>query len=156
MLCDNLSMTEKLRPYLVHVIKPLIIGGLIYICFRSKTLRFFDWIDKIGFSHSVNKIRALVYPCKEVLPKWFINSLPDGLWVYSFTSFFLIIWKDQINEAKYWLLIPLLFGCLIEVAQAMKIFEGTYDPIDLFFGVFAFIISVNINKFKNEKKIKID
>lgn len=149
-------MTERLRPYLVHVIIPLIIGGLIYISLRSKTLRFFYWIDKIGFSDSVNEIRATAYPCKEIFPNWVLNSLPDGLWVYSCTSFYLIIWKDQINKAKYWLLIPLLFGCFVELAQAMKIFEGTYDPIDLFFGVFAIIISVNINKYKNEKQIKIN
>jgi hypothetical protein len=143
---------QKTKSYLIHVVIPFFVGGCIYVIFRNKNLRFFNWFKKIGIYDYINTIRLITNPYKGFIPDWFYNSLPDGLWVYSFTSFYLIIWDREIEKMKYWLLLPLIFGCLVEFAQALEIFEGTYDPKDLLFEVFAFIISININKFKNEKK----
>jgi hypothetical protein len=148
-------LSKKVKLYIVHVIIPLILGVCIYVIFRNKNLRFFNWFKKISIYDYINTIRLITNPYKGFIPDWFYNSLPDGLWVYSFTSFYLIIWDREIEKMKYWLLLPLIFGCLVELAQKAKIFEGTYDPIDLLFGVLAFIISININKFKNETKIKV-
>ncbi len=139
---------------MIHVFIPLFLGGLIYLSFRKNNLRFFNWFDKIGCSEYINEFRLIVNPYKDFFPNWFYYSLPDGLWVYSFTSCILINWSSGIEKLKYLLLLPLIFGCLIEFAQAIKIFEGTYDPVDLLLGVLAYIISININKFKNETKIK--
>ncbi len=147
-------MNQKVKSYLVHVLIPLFIGGYIYIVFRNKNLRFFNYFEKIGCLDYINTIRLINNPYKGFFPNWFFYSLPDGLWVYSFTSFYIIIWNGRIAKMQYWLLLPVIFGCLAELAQAIKIFEGTYDPIDLLFLVSAFIISININKFKNETKIE--
>ena len=95
-----LIIYKKCKPFLAHVFTPLATGGLIYVCFRSKTLRFFAWIDKIGFSNVVNEIRIIIYPCKEILPNWFINSLPDGLWVYSFSAIIFLGSKKYFIQNK--------------------------------------------------------
>jgi hypothetical protein len=139
----------------MNTILPLIVGGVIYISFRSKSLRMFNWFENIEV---LNSTRNLLYPMKKFTPSWVYYSLPDALWMYSFSSIYLLIWKDQINEGKYWLLIPLVFGCSIEFAQGLNIFEGTYDLIDLIACLLAFIISIIINnpRFqKNEKQKQV-
>lgn len=127
------------------------IGMLLYVSFRSTSLKMFGWVDNIGFAELTNLIRGFFYPFKKSLPNWIYYSLPDALWLYSFTSIYLILWNNQIN---YWLIIPFFFGCFVEIAQALKIFEGTYDPIDLILSLIAFILSIFINQLikTNEKK----
>ena len=114
----------------------------------------FGWFCNLGFIELINLVRGFFNPFKKYLPTWIYYSLPDALWVYSFTSIYLILWNNRIN---YWLIIPFFFGCLLEIAQSLKIVDGTYDPIDLIFSLLAFILSIFINQLikTNEKKIKI-
>lgn len=138
-----------------NVLMPMIVGMLIYVSFRSTSLKMFVWFDIIGIVEYSKLIRELINPLKKSLPTWVYYSLPDALWVYSFSSIYLILWKNQIN---YWLIFPLYFGCLFEIAQALKLFEGTYDPIDLSLSLIAFILSIFINQLtkNNEKKLQIN
>jgi len=134
----------------IHVIFPLTIGGLIYISFRSLSLRLFGWFEFTGINTFTSFIRNSTYPIKNYLPSWIYFSLPDGLWVYSFSSALLIIWGDQFSKVKYWLLIPLLFGVIIEFAQGLKIFPGTFDIIDFTFTIMALALSIIIIKPKTQ------
>ena len=136
-----------------NVLMPMIVGMLIYVSFRSTSIKMFGWFENIGFTKWINLTRGFFYPFKKSIPTWVYFSLPDALWVYSFSSVYLILWNNQIN---YWLLLPFFFGCLVEIAQAFKIFEGTYDPIDFLLSLIAFILSIYINQLtkKDEKKIK--
>ena len=141
---------------IIHVIIPLIIGGLIYIAFRSSSLRLFTWFEKIGFDNIISFIRTEAYPIKKHLPQWSYYSLPDGLWVYSFASALLILWDNNFNKVKFWLLIPLFLGTIIEIAQGLKIFPGTFDVVDLVFTAIGLILSViiiNHTSIQNEKTI---
>jgi hypothetical protein len=139
---------------IVHVICPLIIGGLIYISFRSMSLIMFSWFDMTGLNTTASFIRHLAYPLKNHLPPWVYYSLPDGLWVYSFSSALLILWGEQFEKAKIWLFIPLFFGILTEIAQGLKIFPGTFDFLDLTFTTIALLLSIIIIKPKNQKNGK--
>lgn len=132
----------------IHVIMPLLLGGLIYISFRSTSLRMFNWFEwsKIDFVTSL--IRYLIYPLKKYLPLWFYFSLPDGLWVYSFSSALLIYWNNDFQKVNYWLLIPFLSGILIEILQGFKFFSGTFDFLDLFFSAFGLLLSKTIINYK--------
>lgn len=139
---------------IIHVICPLIIGGLIYISFRSSSLRLFYWFEMIGLNNITSFIRNVTYPLKNYLPSWTYFSLPDGLWVYSFTSALLILWDNQLKIAKFWLLIPLFTGAIIEVAQGLKIFRGTFDVLDLTFTIVALLLSIIIINYKFKKNDK--
>jgi hypothetical protein len=139
---------------IIHVFCPLIIGGVIYISFRSMSLRFFDYLDTLGIKTAVSFIRNILHPFKNELPTWTYFSLPDGLWVYSFSSALIILWGDQFNFGKYWLIIPLLFGAFIELAQKIKIFPGTFDIIDFTFSIVALVLSIIILKPKIQKNEK--
>lgn len=137
-----------LKTTTIHVILPLIIGGLIYISFRSLSLRLFSWFELIGINTFTSFIRNTTYPIKNYLPHWIYFSLPDGLWVYSFSSALLILWGDQFKFGRYWLIIPLIFGAFIELAQKIKIFPGTFDIIDFTFSIMALALSIIILKSK--------
>jgi len=149
---SNLLSKELYRLVIIHVFFPLIVGCLIYIFFRSISIRFFYWFEIVGIKSFVLSIRNIIYPFKNELPTWIYFSLPDGLWVYSLSSALIILWREQFKFGKYWLMIPLLFGAFFEFGQKMKIFPGTYDIIDFTFSIIALILSIITLKPKIQKK----
>ena len=139
-----MNLKSSITLFSHHVIIPLIIGSMLYISYRSLSLRMFSWFEAIGLSNFIKSIREIINPYKESLPNWIYFSMPDALWVYSFTSAILLIWNNKIVKAKYWLLIPFISGCLVEIAQGLKLVEGTFDPIDLILCSLSFILSMII------------
>lgn len=132
----------------VHVLLPLIIGGLIYISFRSLSLRLFSWFEILGINSFSSSIRNLANPFKNDLPPWIYFSLPDGLWIYSFSSALLIFWNNDFQKLKYWLFIPFISGILIEILQQFKLFPGTFDFLDLLFSTLGLLLSKTIINYK--------
>jgi hypothetical protein len=139
---------------IIHVICPLLLGGVIYISFRSLSLRMFDWFEVAGLKTMASFIRSVAHPLKNHLPSWIYFSLPDGLWVYSFTSSLILLWNDQFEKGKYWLIIPFTTGCLFELAQGLKLVKGTFDPIDFALCLLFFCLSLVILRPKIQKNEK--
>jgi glycopeptide antibiotics resistance protein len=112
----------------------------------------FGWIEIIGFNSEISFLREYVSPLKSWLPSWVYFSLPDGLWVYSFTSIILILWAGKIN---YWLIIPFITGVLVEILQGFT-FIGTFDYLDLAFSILGISTSILIinRKYKQNEKQK--
>lgn len=133
---------QKFRLILSHVIVPLLLGGVIYIAFRSQSLILFTWFDKISISGFTNLIRDFLYPLNSILPEWVIYSLPDGLWVYSFTAFLIIIWNNRYESVKYWMMIPFTALLLIELLQLTGLLTGTCDLADIYVSLSAFVLCV--------------
>lgn len=131
---------------------PITIGGLIYVCFRSNTLRFFEWIDKVGLSDVVNEIRSIAYPYKEVLPSWVLNSLPDGLWVYSFSAILFFASEEYFFQNKILLMLPFILILIMEVLQLLDVISGTFDIMDLVMSLIMNLLSITILKFKYNEK----
>lgn len=139
-----------------QVFLPILIGGSLYIAFRSKSIRLFDWFDRIGITESIYSFRQIMIPYKKNIPSWLYYSLPDGLWVYAFASALIIYWNQEIDKVKYWLLVPFVSGTFIEIAQGLKLLHGTFDFLDLAFTVLALILSVTINNYnfkQNEEQV---
>lgn len=111
----------------------------------------FRWFELIGLDKCINSLRVFFYSYKEFLPNWACYSLPDALWVYSFSSILIIVWGNQFESAKFWLLIPLYSGVVIEIAQGIKIFPGTFDILDLTLTTIALFLSIIIIKPKFKK-----
>jgi hypothetical protein len=135
----------------IHCFTPLFIGGLIYIFFRSNTLNMFNWFEALRMDQIINDLRVSFLSLKPIIPEWIIYSLPDGLWVYSFTSGILIIWGKLLT---FWLIAPLLTGVLVEFAQLFQFFPGTFDIIDFLIGILAFTSSILIFNLKSNKHEK--
>lgn len=146
--------TNRITLTIIHCISPLFIGGLLYVLFRSTTLRMFEWFSLVGLDNAIQTTRKSVFVFKNYLPKWTYFSLPDGLWIYSFTSAILIYWNNDNQKTKLWLLIPFTTGILIEIFQAVKLFPGTYDFLDLTFSILGLLLSKIIIKHKFKKNEK--
>ena len=135
----------------LNVLLPIIIGGIIYTLFRSETIKLFSWYKYFGLNKIISNLRVRVSEYIYYIPKWVIFSLPDGLWVYSFTSALIIFWNNEKSKLIIWLSIPFTSGVLIEILQGFNLFPGTFDIIDLILSLIAFYSSIKFLKIKNVK-----
>lgn len=136
---------------------PLLIGGLIYILFRTESLLMFKWFTFINIANPIELLRETTIPTMDYFPSWFIYSFPDALWIFSYMSITLLIWRNEINKQNYfWIFIMPIISILSEVGQLLNIFPGTFDLIDLIFYVLGFISPLLIftNHLTNQKTNK--
>lgn len=139
------------KPIFLHAILPIFIGGSIYVTYRHNSITMFKWLELLSLTDIVSTLREYLSPTREFIPDWVVFSLPDGLWVYSFSSSFLIIWQDNFSSAIPWLLFPLLLGAFAEILQYFTILSGTFDLVDFYFCLIAPFLSILIFKLKNKK-----
>jgi len=132
-----------MKKYLTHVIIPIFFGGVIYLFFRDENLLMFKWIDCIGISNQLNFIKNNV-TFTEKLPVFLLNSLPDALWVYSFVSFCLLVWKNNKTVKTILVFIVIIISIAGEIGQCFFIIPGTFDIIDLCLIFVGFLIPVTI------------
>ena len=126
------------------VIVPLLIGGLTYILFRADSLIMFKWFDNFGLGTIIHTVRQSIGHSN--LPAWTIFSLPDALWIFSFTSFMLIIWRDKFSsQSILWIFIAPTIGLLSEIGQAFHFVRGTFDLTDLTLILIASILPFTFN-----------
>ena len=147
------AIENKFKLAILHCLIPLLLGGLLYILFRSTELRMFNWFSSFGISNVILKARAYFFEIKIHLPSWIYYSLPDGLWVYALTSALLILWNNDKRKAIVWLIVPFSTGILVEILQGLSLFRGTFDILDLTFssiGLLLSIIIINL-KFKQDE-----
>ena len=137
------------KEILSNVILPLLVGVIIYVAFRSQSIRMFDWFDRIKINSVIYWLRNMIHPFKKNIPKWFYFSLHDGLWVYSFSSAYFLIWRESFKVALIWVIIPITSGCLVELAQLLKLFPGTFDIMDFVMALSG--VTLSIIKFKKRK-----
>lgn len=112
----------------------------------------FKWLELLSLTDIVISLREYLSPTREFIPDWVVFSSPDGLWVYSFSSSFILIWNEDFAMAKPWLIIPLFVGAFAEIFQYFKILPGTFDLIDFFVCITASILSIYFVKRKILKK----
>ncbi len=144
---------NKVNLIIIHCVFPITIGGLFYILFRSTTLRMFSWFDFIGIDKMIQYARALTVEIKNHIPIWTYYSLPDGLWMYSFTSSILIYWNNEWQKVKKWIIIPIINGIFVEILQGFNLFPGTFDILDLIFSIFGITLSVIFINYKLNKNV---
>lgn len=143
----------KKQLFLGHTIT-LFVGGLIYVSFRNETLKMFSWFEAISISEIVSNYRLLTLPLKQYLPDWFLYSLPDGLWLFSYISIILLLWGNTISKKNilWFSLIPAI-AISSEIAQVFSLVPGTFDLFDLLFYVLGTLVPFLI--FRNSQTIKI-
>jgi hypothetical protein len=135
---------------------PLIIGGIIYIIYRTENLKMFNWFKKIGILNIIRSIRNSEVIKNIKIKDWIIYSLPDALWLLSLNFTILIFWKYKITKHSIiWIIIIIIVGIYSEIGQYINKIPGTFDKRDLILLITAIIIPFlfikNINS-KNNKK----
>jgi len=130
----------------------LLLGGMVYLSFRSNTLVMFSWFDKINLLEPISELRLITLPLSANLPNWFLYSLPDGLWLFSYLTVLLVIWDNTISKQniQWFFLVPIL-AIFSEIGQLSGIVPGTFDITDLLFYLGGSILPILI--FTNLKTI---
>lgn len=132
---------------------PLLFGALIYLVFRSSTIRFITW-SRIAENRSSIILSLRKHFLDISIPDWFIYNLPDGLWVFGLTSLLSEIWKDTNNfQSAIWMTSPIIIAILHEFLQFNSSISGTFDIMDIFFYLIGYSLSLIINHFFLTAKI---
>lgn len=129
---------------IIALFLPILLGGIIYILFRTEKLVMFHWFEYLNVTQEICALKS--YSNRVILPDWFIYSLPDGLWIYSYTSISLEIWKYSIAKHNFfWIFSIPIIAVLSECFQFFKIIPGTFDFIDLIFYLLGITIPYYIS-----------
>lgn len=133
----------------------LLVGGLIYVLFRTDSLVMFQWFKKLGIIDVVNYLRNYTLPISIYLPEWVLYSLPDGLWILSYQFLMLYIWKGNISKTNFiWLILLPMIAILSEIGQLFGVISGIFDWADILCYLIGFILPyIFLKKSINSKTI---
>ena len=121
----------------------LCIGGLIYVGLRDKSLLMFDWFYHLGISQHVEIFRGLFN--SEGVYGWVKNSLPDGLWLFSYMFLVDAILNGSKSISAYIFIYYLPFLALMsEFLQYLGLVPGVFDWIDVASYLFAILLYITI------------
>jgi len=123
----------------------LIIGGLLYIGYRSDCLLMFDWFQNLGLSNVINSFRAETNG--QSVYEWVRNSLPAGLWLFSYMFIIDSVWGKEKNHISMFFLYLLPTVAIVsELMQYIKILPGTFDMLDMLSYILAVLLYLLIKK----------
>jgi hypothetical protein len=125
---------------------PIVIGGLIYVCWRDPNLLMFQWFRGLGLEPLLLRLRLVAAPAQTSMPNWVILSLPDGLWVYAFTAFMIEIWRgaDSTFIKTFWISLAVLLGAGSELGQLAGVVPGVFDLTDFLLCVCAGAMALSL------------
>jgi len=128
---------------LINGFLSLLVGSIIYILFRTNHLKMFSWFEYMGLIDTINNIRNQT--SNYHLYDWFLFSLPDGLWLFSYVSLMLFIWKGEIMLKNIlWISIVPTIALASEIGQSLNIIPGTYDVNDMIMYIIGAILPLII------------
>jgi hypothetical protein len=115
-----------------HVFLPLLLGGFIYILFRSESLLMFKWYHALGTDDLIRDLRIQATPYRHFVPEFILFSFPDGVWVYSLTVVMGGLWHNTSFFSRFfWVSIGPLIGIGSEMGQLLGLVPGTFSYSDL-------------------------
>lgn len=109
----------------------LLFGGCcIYLLFRSKTLRIYQWCSEMGVSDIIDVYRGHMHDWH--IPDVVKYSFPDGLYNAAYILIMEAIWSNVKSSYKYVIILLVPFFTIIsELLQYYGIIKGTFDVYDL-------------------------
>lgn len=125
----RLNKHSRLAKTIVGVML-LVIGCIVYLLFRSKTLYLYIWCESLGLSAPIDALRLAV--CNWSIPDFIKFSLPDGLYCAAYLLIMDSIWHEDNSWLKYPVLsmVPVItIGS--EILQYFGFVKGTFDTYDL-------------------------
>ena len=137
-----------MKKVILHIALPIFIGSMIYILFREKELLMFNWFNYLKLNFIIDFLRNNFYEYRIYIPKSILFSLPDALWVYSFTMFLSIYFKNRI------ILSAIFVGSIITEILQLWFVVGTFDIYDVIYMFVLYLIAMYfIKKFEEEKNL---
>ena len=153
----SLSIRYLYRPSICLSTLALILGGMIYVLFRTAEPLFFQYIRALGFGNELDFIRQYAFTHYIKFPAWIIYSLPSGLWAFAYAMVITSIWSGSKSKLKYFWIISIPMLVLgYEILQYPGIIPGTFCLYDLAFDtaglLFGVIIGIKSTKLNNHEK----
>lgn len=137
-----------MKKVILHIALPIFIGSMIYVLFREKNLLMFEWFNYFRLDFIIDFLRNNFYKYRTYIPKSVLFSLPDALWVYSFTIFLSIYSKNRI------ILSAIFVGSIITEILQLWFVIGTFDIYDVIYMFTLCLIAMYfIKKFEEEKNL---
>lgn len=134
-------MTAGQKSILTFSIIPLLVGLIIYICFRRFDILFFEWLGLKNINLFLDN-KFILYD----LNRWIINYLPDALWIFSFTSIIIFIWRrESLIKKLFWIITPLIIAFAYEFGQGLYVIKGTFDKSDFIAYILGSSLSILLN-----------
>lgn len=125
----------------------LIVGGLLYVIYRTKSLLMFEWFRMIGLSEMVENLRGEYDGLN--LYGWVRNSMPAGLWLFSYLFIIDSLWGKDRNPVYHLFIFVLpVIAIGSEFMQLFGMLPGTFDYMDLISYTVAILIFILIKKLK--------
>ena len=121
----------------------LCVGGLIYIGFRDTSLLMFTWFNHLGLTEHIGTVRNIFN--SEGVYGWVKNSLPDGLWLFSYMFLVDVIWNGSKSVSSHVFIyyLPLL-ALLSEILRYWGVGPGVFDWIDVVSYLLAILLYITI------------
>jgi len=134
---------RRISRVVLHIILPLGVGSLIYILWRTPTLRVFRWFDTLGLGSEIFRLRQSFAPYRAVVPRWVLFSLPAALWMYAMAAWFQMALSRSDRRTRWiWLSIALSLGVGSELGQLWRVVPGTFDGRDVAFYLAGWIAAI--------------
>ena len=140
------------RSFIFLAILAVIIGGSLYIFFRTSDHLFFRWFSFLGLDNWFEALRNHSLSTSSHLPDWVVYSLPNSLWAFAYALLITSLWYGNKSWLKYiWMAsIPVLvIG--FEVLQYTGTIHGTFCIQDLTLGIVGLTLGCIVGiKLKNQ------
>lgn len=135
------KVSEERMQWLWLSVVLMILGGAVYVWFRSSGLVMFTLLGDKDVVLSSIPFRTITISYGHALPDWFLYSLPDGLWLASYLCLMAFLWRGSIKAANaFWYTVVPVMAIASEFAQLGGYIPGTFDPLDVACYVVATLI----------------
>ena len=124
----------------VNVVFPLLAGGFIYLYFYQNVV-FARVIG--GIIGDINIQQNVPLSISEKVIR---NYFADAFWSYALAMSVSYIYGYEIRYVRRVLLISIGFSVICELLQLFRVFEGTFDVLDIVTEIAAIIVAVLIIK----------
>ena len=145
------SRTYSHRLYIILSGLAIFVGGLIYILLRPSEHLFFRWISIAGLDQLVSPARSLSPLFSQLLPEWFVYSLPNALWAFAYALLITGIWSDSRSWLRYFWIGSIPFLVLgFELLQFPGIIPGTFCIQDIALGLLGLVLGIFVGTIKTK------
>ena len=134
----------------------LLIGGMIYVLWRSQSLLMFCWFDTLGIGQLVETLREIASPYSHAFPHWIYFSLPQALWLFSGILFFYYIWRNGSTVSYIlWTAVFVTIAFGFELGQFLNVVPGYCEVWDVLSLVVACLSAWAVVGFTSHRERRI-
>ena len=117
----------------------LFVGGMIYVIFRPESIIMFKWFPFLGTIHQQVNVFSTIH-----LPDFFVYSLPDGLWLFSYILLIGVIWNFNYHRCIFLIMLLPVYAIFHEMLQLYHMVPGYFDVLDFIVYVIATFLGISV------------